>query len=144
MGRYLSGIDGALFCDGTKLGRVSNWSFTGNVDALESTTLGDTARAYVSGVESYSGSCTVFLYEDDAGALQASALTGDVLRTTAKPHGLKHRLKLAVAGQTKERAIECDVVITAVQMQAAAGDVLTAAVDFVVTGNLIGAGLGVI
>lgn len=144
MSKYLTGIDGALYCDGTKVGRVSDWSFSGEVDALETTTLGDYAKTFASGVQSYSGSCSVFCYEDEIGQLESSVLTGDVIRTGATPYDRKHRLKLQVKGQVKNREIECDVVITSVDFEAAAGDVMKADISFVVTGGLIAAGLGVI
>lgn len=144
MSKYLTGIDGTLYCDGAKVGRVSDWSFSGEVDALETTTLGDYARTFASGVQSYSGSCSVFCYEDDLGQLESFALTGDVLRTSATQYNSKHRLKLLVKGQAKDRAIECDVVITSVGVEASAGDVIKAEIEFVVTSGLIAAGLGVL
>lgn len=143
MSKYLSGIDGALYCDGSRVARVRDWSLTGNVEALETTTLADAAKTFMNGVQSYSGQCSVFCYEDNAGVLQSTALVNSVMRVGATPNSLKHRLKLAVNGQAKERAIECDVLITEVGIGASAGDVISANISFVVTGGLVTAGLGV-
>lgn len=144
MSKFLTGIDGALYCDGARIARVRDWSLTGSVDALETTTLADSAKTFASGVQSYSGQCSAFCYENEVGELEAAVMTGDVLRTTATPYDRKHRLKLTVNGQGKDRALECDVVITGVSVGAAAGEAVAANISFVVTGNLLDAGLGVI
>jgi hypothetical protein len=138
MGNYLTGIDGALYADGVKVGRVKGWTFSGSVAQFETTNLGSTAKTYVSGIQDYSGSCTVHLHEENAGALPSSRLTDGVLATTATPHDKKHRIRLAAGGRLSKREIEADVLITSVQLQASAGDVLTAAIDFTVTGGLLG------
>lgn len=139
MGNYLTGIDGALYADGVKVGRVKGWEFNGSVAQLETTNLGDTAKTYVNGIQEYSGSCTVYLHEESADALPSNRLTDGVLTTAATPHDKKHRIKLAAGGRLNKREIEADVLITSVQLQASAGDVLTAAISFTVTGGLLGA-----
>ena len=77
MAKHYTGIDGALYADGNKVARVSAWTFDGNVASLPTTTLGDYAATSVYGIQSYSGSCTIYYYEKDAGAVEGSLLMTD-------------------------------------------------------------------
>ena len=74
MARQYSGIDGRLLVDGNNVGKVRNWTINGSVDTLETTSLADFARDYSAGLQSYSGSATLFYYENDSGVIEGAAL----------------------------------------------------------------------
>lgn len=131
MSGYQSGIDGSLSVNGAVVARVSEWQFSFDSGQLATTTLGDVAATYRYGLQSGSGSCDVFCYEDNAGILNAAALTQNAV------NGQTCRLKLGVG----TRALEFDALITSISMGANAGDVLSASVDFVMTGQLVDSSL---
>src|SRR6056300_1218939 len=103
MAKQYTGIDGALYADGAKVGRVSDWSFNAEADTLETTSLGDFARDYVYGVQSFSGSATVFYYENNSNAIEGASLLSDVVRTSATPTDPTHQLELRFENGSKTR-----------------------------------------
>jgi hypothetical protein len=138
MAKFYTGTDGNLSIDGAKVGKVSSWSFDGSVEALSTTTLGDSAATYRAGRQSYSGSCEVLYYANDQGQLTAAPLLGDVLRTGAVPPDQKRRLELTAGN----RKLSFDALITSVSTGLQVGDVMRASVSFVVCGPLVDASLG--
>lgn len=136
MSKQYSGIDGALYVDGAKIGRVTAWSLDAQADTLETTTLGDFARNYVYGLQGYSGSCTVLYYEDDAGKVDGGALLGDVLRTTATPTATTHALDLRLNNGSKTRSLAFNALLNNVSISASVGEIITAEVSFTVSGPM--------
>jgi hypothetical protein len=61
---FYSGLDGQLYLDGSKIGKVQNWSLNASQAVLETTSLEDTDRTLINGVRSMSGSCRVFYHSD--------------------------------------------------------------------------------
>lgn len=124
---YFSGRDGAVYIGSTQVARVQNWSLTANVDALETTDLGDNARDYTPGVKSATGSATIFYY--DSGPAD---LLNKVLQTGAVEDADKVALSLRW-GST--RRINADVLITSADVGVQTGEVMTATVNFTVCGD---------
>ena len=52
-----------------RVARVSDWSISSSVEALETTDLGMNERSYTPGLKSASGTCNVFYHDDDAAPL---------------------------------------------------------------------------
>ena len=142
MAKTYTGIDGSLLLDGTKVAKVSEWSLNAQADTLETTSLGDFAKTFVYGVQSFSGSARVFHYEDDAGKIASSGLMGDVLRTTATPSELTHTIELNFAGGAAARKLSFNAKRNSVEIGASAGEVVQATVSFTVTGPLTTMALG--
>jgi hypothetical protein len=138
MAKFYTGTDGSLSVDGTKIGKVSGWSFDGAVQSLETTTLADSVTTYRAGRQSYSGSCEVLYYADNQERLAAAPLLGDVLRTGAVPPDQKRRLELTAGN----RKLSFDALITSVSTGLQVGEVMRASVSFVVCGPLVDASLG--
>lgn len=138
MAKFYSGTDGRLSVDGVVIGKVSAWSFSGSKQALETTTLADSAATYCNGRQSYSGSCEVFYYADANGQLPSKPMLSDVLRTAAATPNQKRRLVLSAG----ERKLEFDALITDVGLEASAGEVMSASIAFVVSGQLVDASIG--
>ena len=134
--KYFSGIDGSFYADGNKVATVSSWTFSANAAALNTTTLGDFATTSIYGIQSFTGSCTLYYYEKDAGAIDGSALLSDVMRTTQTPTNPTHELVLRYDNGAKTHEVKFKCLLNQVQIAAAAGEIVTAAVNFQVTGPL--------
>ena len=123
---FFSGRDGSLYADGVRVARVSDWSLSSSVEALETTDLGMNERSYTPGLKSASGTCNVFYHNDDPVPLlkrvvQAGAATdADIVRLSLR------------WGQKK---IDVDALITQAGLSCQVGSVMQAAISFNVTGN---------
>jgi hypothetical protein len=138
MSKFYTGTDGSLSVDGTKIGKISGWTFDGAVESLDATTLADSVTTYRAGRQSYSGSCEVLYYTDVFDQLAAAPLLGEVLRTDAVSPNKKSRLDL-IAG---DRKLSFDALITGVSTGIRVGEVMRASVSFVVCGPLVDASMG--
>ncbi len=67
MACFYSGKEGELFIDGTKVAKVRSWSFNMNQAVLETVSLEDTDRTIIHGTRSYTGSASVYYYQNTAG-----------------------------------------------------------------------------
>ena len=135
--KYFTGIDGSFYADGNKVATVSAWTFSGNAAALSTTTLGDFAETAIYGIQSFTGSCVLYYYEKDAGAIEGGAeLLADIFRTTQTPTNPTHELILRYDNGAKTHEVKFKCLLNQVQIAATAGDIVTANVSFQVTGPL--------
>ncbi len=67
MSGFYSGKEGELLIDGTKVAKVRSWSFTFNQAILETVSLEDTDRTIIPGIRSYTGSASIYYYQNTAG-----------------------------------------------------------------------------
>ena len=136
MAKQYTGIDGALYADGAKIAKVTRWSFTGNVDSLECTTLGDFARKYVYGVQAFNGSVSLLYYEGQGGQIDGGNLLNDVVRTTQTPTEPTHTLQLRYENGAVLHEVSFTCLLNQVQMQANVGAIVSASANFQVSGPL--------
>jgi hypothetical protein len=136
MAKQFSGIDGSLYADGNKVGRVSSWTFAGTAAALPTTTLGDYAATAIYGIQSFSGSCSVYYYEKDGGSIDGSGLMSDVMRTTQTPTEPTHELILRYANGATTHEVKFKCLLNSVTIAAAAGEIVAAEIAFQATGPL--------
>ncbi len=136
MSKHFTGIDGSLYADGNKVAQVSSWNFEGTAAVLPTTTLGDYASTAIYGVQSFSGSCTLFYYEGDAGAIDGGGLMSDVMRTTQTPTEPTHELVLRYDNGATTHEVKFKCLLSTVAIAATAGEIVTAQVSFQVTGPL--------
>ena len=61
----LTGNDGSVIIDSTTLAAVRNWSVDVTSDTIEFTTMKDSARQYVKGMSSYTGSADIYFDSDE-------------------------------------------------------------------------------
>ena len=141
MAKQYTGIDGALYVDDVKIARVSDWSFSGTAETLETTSLGDFARDYVYGVQSFSGSATVFYYENASNQIEGKSLLSDVIRTTQTPTEPTHVLELKFNNGSKSRNVKFKCVLNEVQISAVTGEIIQSQISFTVCGPLVTAAL---
>lgn len=139
MAKHFTGADGALYVGGTRIAKVRNWSISGSVETLNVTRTDDTAAKFIYGRQSYSGSCTALYYEDDASALEMSALLSNIIRTGGTTATATATLLLELASN---RQLQATVLFTQADISASTGDIVSANLSFVVTGNLTVATMG--
>ena len=132
---FYSGLDGQLSVDGSKIGKVQNWSLNASQAVLETTSLEDTDRTLINGVRSMSGSCRVF-YHSDGNA-------SDFINNIIKPGAGSIEDGAATQSTTvvfklyvnSSKYIEVYAWITGVSMSMAVGEVFSVDVTFEVSGH---------
>jgi len=136
MAKYYTGRDGKLLIDGTEQVKVTNWSLTGSLEVLETTTLTDSQRSYVPGVQEFSGTATLLYYNDDAGRNDASTVLKKILKISgvSSTDTVDMRLRL-VEGNTNHD-IRLTAYITSATYGASVGEVSSAQISFQGTGAL--------
>jgi hypothetical protein len=129
--RYYTGIDGALLIGGTRIAKITNWSISASLEALETTATGDAARKFINGRTSYRGNCTAIYYTNDSGNLAMQPLLASTFRTTAISPSQTYTMKFQLS---PTRYFEAAVLINETSIQAQAGQIVTASISFTVTG----------
>jgi hypothetical protein len=125
----LRGPQGGVFGNAmVDYGKVTAWSLQGDLETLETTTLGDAQRSYTPGVLGYSGSATLLYYED-AGNNDASNLLRQVIRTNGVTTTLQLTLRLTSGGVNRD--VTLNVYITNAVIGAAVSEVSSAQISFV-------------
>jgi hypothetical protein len=136
---YYTGINGALYIDGSKAGQVRNWSLASSVGVLDTTNLGDTDRTVAGGLRSTQGSCTIMYHSDETATVGAAAvLINKVIksRTTAVDPGIAAAPETATMklllndGSAAGKYVEGEVHLTSVSMNMAQGEVFSATCSF--------------
>lgn len=138
MSKFYSGIDGSLSVDGVKLGKARNWQFSTELEALDTTTLGDSQRYYRGGRQQSGGSCVLFWYAKDNGQLDGKPLIGALIQTGTVDPTKKYKLRLGSASMV----VEVDALITSASVEAQPGQVMAAQLAFVACGPLTEVNLG--
>ena len=143
MAGFYSGKEGQLFIDGTQVAKVRSWSFSFNQAVLETVSLEDTDRTIIHGIRSYTGSASVYYYQDVAGggAGQLSTLINNIIKTgssagdgvNAESVAMTFRLKIK-DGSTAGRFIEFQAIPTSFSITSAVGEVTAADISFEVNG----------
>lgn len=141
MAQFFSGKDGVflLSADSTdgsyfnaSQAKVVDWSLDVSVDTLETTTLRDTARTYIPGVQQATGSASLLFYLDGG-----NSLVFNILNNVAKKDGTtvaeRRFMKLAL-----ERGIlmKFGCYITSCNVSVGTGDVAQASIQFTVDGPI--------
>ncbi len=136
MAKIYTGRDGRLLIDGLEQIKVTNWSMTGNLETLETTSLGDSQRTYVPGVQEFNGNATLLYYNDGAGRNDAAVALKKILKIdeVAETDTVTMRLRL-VEGNTNHD-VEMTAYITSVSFGASVGEVSSAQINFQGTGAL--------
>ena len=137
MAKVFTGKDGRLLLDGIEQVKVTNWSLTGNLEMLETTSLGDNQRTYAPGVQEFSGSATLLYYNDGAGRNDASTVLRKVLRVDGVTDGDTVDMRLRLLEGATNHDVRLTTYITSVNFGASVGDVSSAQVYFQGTGALL-------
>ena len=143
MAGFYSGKEGELLIDGTKVAKVRSWSFSMNQAVLETVSLEDTDRTIIHGTRSYTGSASVYYYQETAGggAGQLTTLINNMIKqaiiggdgTNAESLGMDFKLRIK-DGSTAGRFIEFRAIPTSLAMTSAVGEVIAADISFEANG----------
>ena len=143
MAGFYSGKEGELLIDGTKVAKVRSFSFSFNQAVLETVSLEDTDRTIIHGTRSYTGSASVYYYQDVAGggAGQLSTLINNIIKTgssagdgvNAESTAMTFKLRIK-DGSTAGRFIEFQAIPTSFSITSAVGEVTAADISFEVNG----------
>ena len=143
MAGFYSGKEGELLIDGTKVAKVRSFSFSFNQAVLETVSLEDTDRTIIHGTRSYTGSASVYYYQETAGggAGQLSTLINNIIKTgssagdgaNAESTAMTFKLRIK-DGSTAGRFIEFQAIPTSFNITNAVGEVTAADISFEVNG----------
>ena len=136
MAKIFTGKDGRLLLDDVEQVKVTNWSLTGNLEMLETTSLGDNQRTYCPGLQEFSGSATLLYYNDGAGRNDASTALRKVLRVDGVSQGDTVDMRLRLLEGSTNRDVQLTAYITSVSFGASVGEVSSAEINFQGTGAL--------
>jgi len=136
MAKIYTGRDGRLLIDGLEQVKVTNWSMTGNLETLETTSLGDSQRTYVPGVQEFNGSATLLYYNDGTGRNDAAAALKKVLKISGVTDSDTVDLRLRLVEGNVNHDVRLTAYITSVSFGASVGEVSSAQINFQGTGAL--------
>ena len=136
MAKIYTGRDGRLLLDGLEQVKVTNWSVTGNLETLETTSLGDSQRTYVPGVQEFSGSATLLYYNDGTGRNDAAAALKKVLKIAGVTDSDTVDLRLRLVEGNANHDVRLTAYVTSVSFGASVGEVSSAQISFQGTGAL--------
>ena len=134
--KAFTGKDGRLLLDDVDQIKVTNWSLTGNLEMLETTSLGDNQRSYCPGVQDFSGSATLLYYNDGAGRNDAALALRKVLRIDGVSEGDTVDMRLRLVEGSTNHDVRLATYITSVSFGASVGEVSSAQINFQGTGAL--------
>ena len=136
MAKVYTGRDGRLLIDGTEQIKVTNWSLTGNLETLETTSLGDSQRTYVPGVQEFNGSATLLYYNDGTGRNDAATALKKILKIGSVSESDTVTMRLRLVEGNANRDVQLTTYITSVSFGAKVGEVSSAQISFQGTGAL--------
>jgi len=136
MAKVYTGRDGRLLIDGTEQIKVTNWSMTGDLEILETTSLGDNQRTYAPGVQGFSGSATILYYNDGTGRNDAATALRKVLRVAGVNDTDTVILRLRLIEGSSNHDVALVAYITSATFGASVGEVSSAQISFQATGAL--------
>lgn len=141
MAKVFTGRDGRLLLGADTLVKVTSWTLQSDLETLETTTLGDSQRSYVPGLQAFSGSASLLYYVDDDNTNDASTLLRKLVKTTAVTTADLVTLTLRLAGETSNNDVTINAYITSASIGANVGEVISAQISFQGTGALSAASL---
>jgi hypothetical protein len=136
MAKIFTGKDGRLLLDDIEQVKVTNWSMTGSLEMLETTSLGDSQRTYCPGLQEFSGSATLLYYNDGTGRNDAATALRKVLRIDGVSEGDTVDMRLRLLEGITNHDVRLTAYITSVSFGASVGEVSSAEINFQGTGAL--------
>ena len=150
MAGFYSGQDGELLVNGSKAAKVRSWSFSFNQAVLETVSLEDTDRTIIPGTRSYTGSASIYYYQDSSGSGsgQLSTIISNIVKTgssagdgvNAESTAITFKLRVK-DGSANGRFIEFSAIPSSFSMTSSIGEVMAADISFEVNGAPTGLAL---
>lgn len=126
MGNIYTGNAGVIKLNSATLAEITSYSLESSTASIDSTSMGDTARTFVKGLESFTGTADVIY--DDAHQTDIPALAGGADAVS---------IELFPAGTTAGlRKITGDVLVTGYSMTGSLDGMITASISFQGSGDL--------
>lgn len=119
------GAEGTVKIGSNSLAEITSWSISETADTLEDTSMGDSARTYLSSLTSWDGSADVFWDETDTTG-QGAATVGATLTLNVYPEG----------DATGDTYYTGSAIVTGVSRTASFDGMITASITFRGTGAL--------
>jgi hypothetical protein len=136
MAKVYTGRDGRLLLDGTEQIKVTNWTLTGSLEMLETTSLGESQRTYTPGIQEFNGSATLLYYNDGTGRNDAAIALKKVLRISGVSDGDTVDMRLRLVEGSTNHDVRLTTYIASVTFGASVGEVSSAQINFQATGAL--------
>lgn len=136
MAKTYTGRDGRLLIDGLEQIKVTNWSLSGSLEMLETTSLGESQRTYAPGVQEFNGSATILYYNDGTGRNDAATALRKVLCIAPVADGDTVDMQLRLVEGNTNHDVRLTSYITSVSLGASVGEVSSAQISFQGTGAL--------
>lgn len=151
-----SGANGSLELEGVKIANVQNWSFTVNVQAADTSTLGTTDTTILPIKRTTTGSCRIFYYQEEAGSKSktnsASAFINKIAKARKNNDATNRNLKQGDDGNenfsdlrlkvddgtSTGREIYMRILITSLTMAMTVGEIFAADIQFQANGVIAG------
>tara|TARA_R110002020_G_scaffold62382_1_gene167062 strand:- start:577 stop:1056 length:480 start_codon:yes stop_codon:yes gene_type:complete len=152
-----SGANGSLELEGVKIANVQNWSFTVNVQAAETSTLGTTDTTILPIKRTTTGSCRILYYQENAGSKSktnsASAFISKIIKARKNDDATNRNLKQGSEAATENfsdlrlkvddgsatgREIYMRILITSLTMTMTVGEIFAADIQFQSNGVVAG------
>lgn len=136
MAKTYTGRDGRLLIDSLEQIKVTNWTLTGSLEVLETTSLGESQRTYAPGVQEFNGSATILYYNNGTGRNDAATALRKVLRTGSVADNDTVNMRLRFVEGNTNHDVQLTAYITSVSYGASVGEVSSAQISFQATGAL--------
>jgi hypothetical protein len=138
MAKAYSGRDGQLLLGSKTLVKVIAWNLQADLQLLETTSLGNSFRTYVPGIQGFTGSATLFYYKGDDGINDAGTLLAKLVNTNANGVAASDAvtLTLRLADGATNSDVTLSAFITNASFGAGVGEVVSAQITFQATGTL--------
>lgn len=136
MSKIYTGKDGRLLIDGTEQVKVTNWTLTGSLEMLESTSLGESQRTYTPGVQEFNGSATLLYYKDAVGRNDAGTALRKIIKTQGVSDANTVTIRLRLVDGDSNSDVFFTAYITSVSFGASVGEIVSAQISFQATGPL--------
>lgn len=136
MAQIFTGRDGRLLLGSDTLVKVTNWTLQADLETLETTTLGDSQRNYVPGVQSFSGSASLLYYIDADNTNDASTLLRKLVKTSGVTTSDTVSLTLRLTSDSGNNDVTLTAYITSASIGASVGEIVSAQINFQGTGAL--------
>ena len=126
----LTGTSGELRYNNARIAKCRDYSLEISRDALETTSLGDPARTYTTGIRGATGSATILYDRDD---INTRNLLNSIMDDEADLQSMSFVLDVA-----NGQAMNAQAVITSVSTPVSVGDVIACSVNFQISGDITG------
>ncbi len=154
---FFTGEHGSLELEGNKIASVQNWSFSVNVQTVDTSALGSTDTTILPVKRTTTGSCRILYYQEDSGKLSDSAASMFIRKIsktatggagTEAPLGqgdqessneLFSDLKLKINdGSSQGLFVEMKILITSMTLTMSVGEICAADIQFQNSGAIAG------